>query len=267
MWPLGRGFPTACGSAGEESAWVLWVRCRRPGFDPWVVKIPWRRERLPHSSILAWRIPWTIQSMGSQRVGHNWATLTFPTPNLVHGLPRWLSVKNPPARAGDEGSILGLGRSLEKEMATHSAILTWRITMDRGAWGVAELNTTEWLTHTVTVQSIVTWRWSPHAAFSAASSKHRRWRAPASLCETIWLCLLFSIWFKQKCTLMKEMSFSLSECYLVFQKNTTSLEATSGLFSFGQNQRNVADKVSIKTFKHLVLVYLPYCQEIRTGQV
>ena len=25
-----------------------------PGFDPWVEKIPWRRE------ILAWRIPWTI---------------------------------------------------------------------------------------------------------------------------------------------------------------------------------------------------------------
>ena len=35
-----------------------------------------------HSSILAWRIPWTEdlggpQSMGSQRVGHNWATNTF----------------------------------------------------------------------------------------------------------------------------------------------------------------------------------------------
>ena len=32
-----------------------------------------------HSSILAWRIPWTeepgeLQSMGSQRVGHYWAT-------------------------------------------------------------------------------------------------------------------------------------------------------------------------------------------------
>ena len=34
-----------------------------------------------HSSILAWRIPWTeepggLQSMGSQRVGHNWVTNT-----------------------------------------------------------------------------------------------------------------------------------------------------------------------------------------------
>ena len=28
---------------------------------------------------------------------------------------------------GDPGSILGSGRSLEKEMTTHSSILAWRI--------------------------------------------------------------------------------------------------------------------------------------------
>ena len=56
----------------------------------------------PHSSILAWRIPWTeepgrLQSMGSLRVGHDWATalslLTFthwrrkwqPTPVFLPG--------------------------------------------------------------------------------------------------------------------------------------------------------------------------------------
>ena len=36
----------------------------------------------PHSSILAWKIPWTenpdgLQSMGLQRVRHNWVTNTF----------------------------------------------------------------------------------------------------------------------------------------------------------------------------------------------
>ena len=36
--------------------------------------------------------------------------------------------KNPPANARDTGSVPGLGRSLEKEMANHSSIL------DRGAW-------------------------------------------------------------------------------------------------------------------------------------
>ena len=35
-----------------------------------------------HSSILAWRIPWAeepgeLQSLGSQRVGHDWSTNTF----------------------------------------------------------------------------------------------------------------------------------------------------------------------------------------------
>ena len=41
-----------------------------------------------------------------------------------------LVVKNLPANAGDVrdmGSIPGLGRSLENEMATHSRILAWRI--------------------------------------------------------------------------------------------------------------------------------------------
>ena len=36
-------------------------------------------------------------------------------------------VKNLLASAGDAGSIPGLGRSLEGEMATHSSILAWRI--------------------------------------------------------------------------------------------------------------------------------------------
>ena len=40
---------------------------------------PREKEMAPHSSILAWRIPWTeepggLQSMGLQRVGHDWAT-------------------------------------------------------------------------------------------------------------------------------------------------------------------------------------------------
>ena len=42
------------------------------------------------------------------------------------GLPKWLSMKNPPPSAGatrDAGSILGREDPLEKEMATHSSIL------------------------------------------------------------------------------------------------------------------------------------------------
>ena len=40
---------------------------------------PLEKEMAPHSSILAWKIPWMeepgrLQSMGSQRVRHNWVT-------------------------------------------------------------------------------------------------------------------------------------------------------------------------------------------------
>ena len=48
--------------------------------ETWVQSLGWEdpleKEKATHSSILAWRIPWTeepgrLQSMGLQRVGHN----------------------------------------------------------------------------------------------------------------------------------------------------------------------------------------------------
>ena len=38
---------------------------------------PLEKEKATNSSILAWKIPWPVRSMGSQRVGHDWATFTF----------------------------------------------------------------------------------------------------------------------------------------------------------------------------------------------
>ena len=60
----------------------------------------------PHSSTLAWKIPWTeepgrLQSMGSQRVGHDWASSISLFTFHFH--------------------------ALEKEMATYSSVLAWRI--------------------------------------------------------------------------------------------------------------------------------------------
>ena len=43
--------------------------------ETWVGSLGWEdpleKGKTTHSSILAWRIPWGIQSMGSQRVGHD----------------------------------------------------------------------------------------------------------------------------------------------------------------------------------------------------
>ena len=44
-----------------------------------------------------------------------------------HGSNGKESGKESVCSAGDLGSIPGLGRSLEKEMTTHSSILAWRI--------------------------------------------------------------------------------------------------------------------------------------------
>ena len=51
------------------------------------------------------------------------------------GFPGGSVVKNPPANAGDAGSIPGLGRSLEKEMATHSSVLAWEIPWTKESGG------------------------------------------------------------------------------------------------------------------------------------
>ena len=49
--------------------------------ETWVRSLGWgdplEKRKPTHFSILAWRIPWTIQSMESQRVRHNWVTFTL----------------------------------------------------------------------------------------------------------------------------------------------------------------------------------------------
>ena len=58
--------------------WLSWQRihlqCGRPGFDPWVGKIPWRRERLPTPVFWPGEFHGLYKSMGSQRVRHDWVT-------------------------------------------------------------------------------------------------------------------------------------------------------------------------------------------------
>ena len=92
----------------------------------------------PHSSTLAWKIPWTeepggLQSMGSRRVGHDF-TFTFHF------------------------------HALEKEMATHSSVLAWRIP------GTAEPG---WLP-SVGLHRVRHY-WSDLAAAAAAAGKDWRW--------------------------------------------------------------------------------------------
>ena len=70
LFSLSEGFPS--GSDGKEFA----CKNRVPSLSR---EDPLEKGMATHPSILAWRIPWTeepgrLQSMGSERVEHNWAT-------------------------------------------------------------------------------------------------------------------------------------------------------------------------------------------------
>ena len=65
------GFPgdSDCKESACSAAWETWVQSL--GWED-----PLEKEMATHSSIIAWKIPWTeergrLQSMGLQRVGHN----------------------------------------------------------------------------------------------------------------------------------------------------------------------------------------------------
>ena len=70
-------------------------------WKPWVRSLggedPLEEGKATHSSILAWRNPWTeepggLQSIGSQRVGHDWAT-KHSTVNSRAAILKWVSLE------------------------------------------------------------------------------------------------------------------------------------------------------------------------------
>ena len=79
---------------------------------------PLEKGKATHSSILAWRIPWTVESMESQ----SQTRLSNFRASLIAQL-----VKNLPAMQETQIQFLAQEDPLEKEMAARSSILAWRI--------------------------------------------------------------------------------------------------------------------------------------------
>ena len=79
------GFPG--GSSGEEPTWQC-RKYKRCGFDPWLGR-SLEKGMATHSSILAWRIPWTEDLVGygplSCRDGHDRSNLA-----CMHALYIWV---------------------------------------------------------------------------------------------------------------------------------------------------------------------------------
>ena len=91
--------------------------CKYCNNTHWVGKTPWRRAWQPTPVFLPGECPWTeepgrLQSMGSQRVRHDWATQHILP---MVGFPDGSAGKESACNAGDTGdvgSIPGSGRSL-----------------------------------------------------------------------------------------------------------------------------------------------------------
>ena len=61
------------------------------------------------------------------RKDHWWTLMLLVVEKYLAGLPRWLSGRESACQARDLGSVPGSEHPQEKEMATHSSILIWRI--------------------------------------------------------------------------------------------------------------------------------------------
>ena len=104
---------------------------------------PLEKEMATHSSSLAWKILWTeepgrLQSMGSQTVGHDWATSLIPCFGLWFtsylGLPYSSNSKESACNAGDLDSIPGSGRSSGEGNGNPLQYSCLENPTDRGAW-------------------------------------------------------------------------------------------------------------------------------------
>ena len=104
-----------------------------------------------HSSTIAWKIPWTeepgrLQSMGLQRVGHNWATsrsrscLLSLYCEIIHSL-ELVNSKSTTKFIYDKLIV-----NMEKAMAPHSSTLAWKIPWTEEPGRLKSMSgMTEWL--------------------------------------------------------------------------------------------------------------------------
>ena len=80
--------------------------------SPWFVVYCVEKAMAPHSSTLAWKIPWAeepgrLQSMGSIRVGHNWAT-SLSLFTVMHWRRKWQPTPVfLPGESQGRGSLVG----------------------------------------------------------------------------------------------------------------------------------------------------------------
>ena len=141
-----------------------------------------------HSSTLAWKVPWTeepggLQSMGLQRVGHDWS-------NLAH--------LSPPLTFGKHWPVLS-----EKAVAPHSSTSAWKIPWMEAPGSLQSMGLLrvghDWAT-SLSLFTFMHWRrkWQPTPVFLPGESQGRE----------AWLAAIYGV--AQSRTRLKWLSSSSS---------------------------------------------------------
>ena len=174
---------------------------------------PLEKGMATHSSILAWRVPWTeepggLQPVGSQRVRHNWATNNFTfIGSYIFQVVKWQKInseqlkkkkrKNLWATGSSSNSLIrhlerspGGGHSNPQQYSCLENPNGQRSLVDCSPWGCKESDMTEWLSAT---QDMHTYRhtymhmeaYTPtHIYTHAYANAHRHVEIP---CKTVYV--------------------------------------------------------------------------------
>ena len=98
-------------------------------WETWVRSLDWEdpleERKATHSSILAWRIPWTVYSPRGCKESDTTEQLSLSLFSMLYeGFPGGSVIKNLPDKQEKRVQSLGQEDPLEKEMTTHSSFLT-----------------------------------------------------------------------------------------------------------------------------------------------
>ena len=144
----------------------------------------------PHSSTPAWRVLWTeepggLQSMGSLRVRHNWAT-SLSLFTFMHWRRKWQPTPVfLPGESQGQGSLVGcwlkwLSSSSNGNPLQNSCLEnpvdrgSWRV--GYSTWGHKELDTTDWLTLKNVHHTMGNWRWAWRGYWAPNICSLQMWR-------------------------------------------------------------------------------------------
>ena len=128
---------------------------------------PLEEEMATHSSILAWRIPWTeehggLQSIGSQRIGHDWSNLAQDDVSIsIYLLSIYIYLS-------------------EKAMATHSSTLAWKIPWTEKPGTLQSMGSQRVGHDWVTSLSLFTFHFHALGKEMATDSSVLAWRIPGT---------------------------------------------------------------------------------------